>query len=200
VAAGPSAPATAPAAPAAGPAEPVWRTRLTRLAGWGIIAFLIGSVIVLHDDVKAWAQVKAQDMGLLGLFIAVFLTDSVIQPIPPDIFAFGAGFGDLPVWEVGMVAGVASTTGGMAGYFIGRVVGPWRFRRWFGRTLFKMARAAYRNYGALTIFIGAVTPVPYSAICWVGGIYRVSPWVVLITSFLSRTGRFLLMGWFGAAV
>lgn len=171
-----------------------------RLAGWTVVAFLIGSVIVFHDDVKAWAQLKAHEMGLLGLFIAVFLTDSIIQPIPPDLFAFGAGFGDLPVWEVGLVAGVASTTGGMAGFFIGRAVGPWRFRRWFGRTLFKMARAAYRHYGALTIFIGAITPVPYSAICWVGGIYSVSPWVVLITSFLSRTGRFLLMGWFGAAV
>ncbi len=182
------------------PAAPAPRARLGRSLGWAVLIALAAAILLYHDEMKAWAHEEAQSMGFLGLFIAVFLADGVIQPIPPDIFAFGAGFGDLPVWQTGLVAGAASTAGGMAGYLAGRLIGAWRFRRLFGRAIFKMARAAYRHYGALTIFIGAVTPVPYSGICWVGGIYRVSPWVVLITSFLSRTIRFLVMGWLGAAV
>ncbi len=163
-----------------------------------LLAFVVlESIRDLHDELQAWATSGVARFGLPLLFVLVWAADFVVQPIPPDLFVFAAGFGGADVWATALVGGVASSIGGMTGYTAGRLLGPRRFCRLFGRALLRAGRKIFRTYGGWAIFVAAVSPVPFSGACWVAGIYGTNPAVVFVTSLLSRTGRYLLMAWFG---
>jgi membrane protein YqaA with SNARE-associated domain len=160
--------------------------------------FLAVFFISFHDELKEGTQSLVDRFGYPALFLLTLLADTVIQPVPPDVFVFGSGFGGANPVSAGAIAGIASSLGGLCGYFLGRWLGPWRFSRLFGRRLLRLAGNIYRKYGWLAIVVGAITPVPFSAVCWVGGIFRISPMIVLITGLLSRVPRFIFVGWIGA--
>lgn len=163
-----------------------------------LLAFVaLESIRNLHDELQVWATAGVARFGLSLLFVLVWAADFVVQPVPPDLFVFAAGFGGADVWSTALVGGIASTVGGMTGYSAGRLLGPRRFCRLFGRALLRAGRSIFRRYGGWTIFVAAVSPVPYSGACWVAGIYGTNPVIVFITSLLSRTGRYLVMAWFG---
>lgn len=178
-------------------------TRLLTKRTLAIGALLIGAFIALesirdlHDELQAWAALGVARFGLPLLFGLVWAADFVVQPIPPDLFVFAAAFGGADIWTTALVGGVASAVGGMTGYGAGRLLGPRRFCRLFGRALLRAGRTIFRTYGGWAIFVASVSPLPYSAACWVAGIYGTSPAVVFITSLLSRTGRYLVMAWLG---
>ena len=119
----------------------------------------------------------------------------IIQPIPADFLVFGSNFGGNPLWETAIVAGSSSAFGGSTGYFLGKWFGPWRFRRIFGSKIMRSGRDLFRKHGFLAIFVAGVTPIPYSAVCWIGGIYSSPLWEVIVASVISRTLRYLVVGW-----
>ncbi len=163
-----------------------------------LLAFVaFESIRSFHDELQAWATAGVARFGLPLLFVLVWAADFVVQPIPPDLFVFATGFGGADVWATALVGGVASTVGGMTGYIAGRLLGPRRFCRLFGRALLRSGRTVFRRYGGWAIFVAAVSPVPYSGACWIAGISGTNPAVVFITSLLSRTGRYLVMAWWG---
>ncbi|HNS10626.1 MAG TPA: VTT domain-containing protein, partial [Candidatus Ozemobacteraceae bacterium] len=84
---------------------------------------------------------------------------------------------------------------GTTGYFIGKYFGPWRFRRFFGSKLLRAGRDLFRDHGSLAIFVAGVSPIPYSAVCWIGGIYNMPLGKVIIASLISRLPRFIAVAW-----
>jgi len=162
----------------------------------GLIA-LYFFFVEYKEGIKAAAQHAVGTYGLPALFLLTWLSDVIIQPIPADILVFGATFGGAPVFGVALTAGLASALGGLTGFYVGRWFGPWRFRRVFGRKLLRMGRDLFRKHGAMAIFVSGVSPIPYSAVCWVGGIYRMSVLEVAIASIFSRTLRYTFFGLVG---
>lgn len=168
-----------------------WLLAVALVAGlWGFSHF--------HDDLKEFATYLVNTWGDPALFTLTLLADGIIQPIPPDVFVFGSAFGGERPLQAALVAGVASACGGLLGWAIGLRVGPWRFRRWFGNELLRTGCRIFRRYGCMVIVVGAVTPVPFSATCWIAGIHRLSPVIVFVTSLVCRVPRFLLAGWLGS--
>lgn len=168
---------------------------------WLLAAGLIAGFWVFghfHDDLKAFATYLVNVWGDPALFLLTVLADGIIQPVPPDVFVFGSAFGGERPLQVALVAGVASACGGLLGWAFGRRVGPWRFRRWFGNDLLRAGCRIFRRYGCMIVVVGAVTPVPYSATCWIAGILRLSPVIIFLTSLVCRIPRFLLVGWIGS--
>jgi membrane protein YqaA with SNARE-associated domain len=90
--------------------------------------------------------------------------------------------------------------GGMTGYYLGRWYGPWRFRKIFGSKMLRKGRNLFRDHGALAIFVAGVSPIPYSAVCWIGGIYNMSLLKVVLASWVSRTLRYLVVAYLGYIV
>ncbi len=165
-----------------------------------VLGVMIGIFIgfgTYHDEIKSWAGIFVEDYGMPALFLLTWIADTTFQPIPPDIFVFGSTFGGADIWRASVVAGVASACGGTSGYFIGRCIGPLRFRRLFGNKLLITGRKIFHKYGIYAITVAALTPLPYSGTCWIAGIYKMSPIAVFLTSMIGRILRYIVVGWLG---
>lgn len=168
---------------------------------YSAVAFLLGLValffVFLHyrGPIKLMAKDAVENFGYPALFLLCWAADVIIQPIPADVIVFGTAFGGANIWKTSLIAGFSSGFGGATGYFIGRFFGPWRFRRLFGPKMLRKGRDLFRDHGALAIFVAGVTPVPYSAVCWIGGIYRMSLTKVILASWVSRTLRYFAVAW-----
>jgi len=175
-------------------------------AHYSAAAFLLGIVslflILLHyrTPIKLMATHAVENFGYPALFLLCWAADVIIQPIPADVIVFGTAFGGADIWKTAIIAGFSSGFGGMTGYFIGKFFGPWRFRRIFGSKLLRKGRDLFRDHGALAIFVAGITPVPYSAVCWIGGIYKMSLTKVILASWISRTLRYLGIAWLAYAL
>ncbi len=178
-------------------------------AGWAKIsalAMVIGAVVVFllfyfyRAQIKFHAKMAVETFGYPALFFLCWAADVIIQPIPADVVVFGTAFGGANIWETAFIAGFSSAFGGATGYYVGKVFGPWRFRRLFGPKLLRAGRDLFRDHGSLAIFIAGVSPIPYSAVCWIGGIYSMSLTKVILASWISRTIRYLAVAWFANLV
>ncbi len=181
--------------------------QVVQVAGMGKAArWMAGPALVLalgalwywHDPIKVAAQQAVERYGLPALFVLTWLSDAIIQPIPADVYVFGTGFGGGHIYWTALVAGVASSLGGVSGFYIGKLIGPWRFKRIFGGKLLRGGRILFKEYGWWAIFVSGITPIPYSAVCYVGGIYQMPVLDVLVPSLIGRTGRYLLFAWLGS--
>lgn len=172
-------------------------------ARYSAAAFVTGLVAIFlafyyyRTPIKLMATNAVESFGYPALFFLCWAADVIIQPIPADVIVFGTTFGGAHIWITALVAGLSSGFGGATGYFIGRYFGPWRFRRIFGPKLLRHGRDLFRDHGSLAIFVAGVTPVPYSAVCWIGGIYRMSLTKVIFASWISRTLRYIVVAWLG---
>lgn len=170
----------------------------TRLSAVLFTLLIIGIFFIFYfyrAPVKAFAKESVELYGYPALFAFCWFADAVIQPIPPDVVVFGTAFGGASVWKTSVAAGIASAMGGTTGYFIGKYFGPWRFRRFFGSKLLRAGRDLFRDHGSLAIFVAGVSPIPYSAVCWIGGIYNMPLGKVVIASLISRLPRFIAVAW-----
>ncbi len=160
-----------------------------------LIAILFFLLFKYRSDLKDWTIAFVNHFGYPALFVLTWACDVLIQPIPADFLVFGSNFGGNPLWETAIVAGSSSAFGGTTGYFLGKWFGPWRFRRIFGSKVLRSGRNLFKKHGFFAIFVAGVTPIPYSAVCWIGGIYSSPLHEVIIASVISRTLRYLLVGW-----
>lgn len=177
--------------------------------GWAKLsafALIIGTIAIFllffyfRAPIKDFAKSTVETFGYPALLTFCWIADAIIQPIPGDVVVFGTAFGGANIWTTALIAGVASACGGTTGYFVGKLFGPWRFRRIFGSRLLRAGRDLFRDHGSLAIFVAGVSPIPYSATCWIGGIYNMSLTKVIIASLISRTLRFLAVAWFGSVI
>jgi len=179
---------------------PVSSSKYSALLLFAAIGGLFMLFLHYKWQIKASAKEAVEAFGYPALFFLCWAADVIIQPIPADVIVFGTAFGGADIWKTAFIAGLSSGMGGMTGYFIGKFFGPWRFRRIFGSKLLRKGRDLFRDHGALAIFVAGVTPVPYSAVCWIGGIYRMSLTKVILASWISRTIRYLVVAWFANMV
>jgi membrane protein YqaA with SNARE-associated domain len=172
-------------------------TGMAMLAG-GITLFLL--FFKYRDPIKAAATQAVNTFGYPALFLLCWAADVIIQPIPSDVIVFGTAFGGADLLKTAFIAGLSSGMGGMTGYYLGRLFGPWRFRKIFGSKMLRKGRDLFRDHGALAIFVAGVSPVPYSAVCWIAGIYNMSLVKVVLASWISRTLRYLVVAYLGYMV
>ncbi|MFZ5949474.1 MAG: YqaA family protein [Candidatus Rifleibacteriota bacterium] len=171
-----------------------------KYSAYALIVFLAGLFFLFYryrEIIKHSAENAVNTFGYPALFLICWAADVIIQPIPADVIVFGSAFGGADLFKTAIVAGMSSGMGGMTGYYIGRWFGPWRFRRIFGSAMLRKGRDLFRDHGALAIFVAGVSPIPYSAVCWIGGIYSMSLFKVVIASLVSRTLRYLLVAYLG---
>lgn len=151
------------------------------------------------ESLESVAREVVLSYGYAGIFFISF-TESIIQPVPPDPFiAGGSAFGLDPV-TAALVATVASVLGGFTAHTLGSVLGERVVKRIIGESYFLKGEALFARYGVWAVVIGAVTPVPFKAVCWLAGIFEMPRVPFLIASFLGRFPRFLMVAFAGDLV
>lgn len=141
-----------------------------------IILIFIGFYVFLsHFGTETYDEIISfvdDRFGLLGIFLYVFIVDTLILPLSPDfIFPIVAG---MPWYEVIPVIGLASALGGWASYLIGRVlIKVPLIDRWVEKAKNKWGRYI-EKYGIVFVILSTLTPIPFSTVCMSAGAVRLS--------------------------
>ena len=162
-----------------------------------LIAVVFFLFIIFYSELKGISSIFISRYGFIGLFVFAVVLDTIIQPVSPDILVFGSTFGGANLFLAALIGGLGSCTAGTIGYFIGRTIGKHGFKKWFGEKHLKRGKELLNKYGVWAVIVGALSPIPYSSVCWTAGIYNMRFSVFLLTSLLTRIPRFLLIGLIG---
>jgi len=161
------------------------RVRIRAIAGVVAVFALSALLVTLPIDYRSMGE-----YGYVGVFVVTLIsTGALILPVPYLATIYVAG-SFLDPWTVALVAGVAAALGELTGYFLGysgRQLIP--RGRWYA-----MVQESMSRYGGPVIFLAAVVPNPFfDAVGAMAGATRMKVWVFLVSAFLGKTLRFLLI-------
>jgi membrane protein YqaA with SNARE-associated domain len=138
--------------------------------------------------------IRANPGVLYGIYT---LSEIVFGILPPEIFMMIWILDDINV--SGFVTNLAILTiisygAGVLGYYIGKVFSKTKFYRERIREKYlKQYEGKLKTYGGYLVFVGAVTPVPFSATCMLAGSVNLSMKHFLLIC-ITRVLRFAAYG------
>lgn len=128
-----------------------------------------------YNDAVAFID---EHFGLLGIFLYVYVVDTLILPLSPD-FVFPVVAGMNPFAIIPLI-GTASALGGLTSYGAGRLIFHIPLVR-------KLTGAAYskwgkyiRRYGFPFVLAAGILPLPFSTICVAAGALKMDIRRILI--------------------
>jgi membrane protein YqaA with SNARE-associated domain len=137
-------------------------------------------------------------IALSGLFLAAFLAATPV-PFQSEVIFLGM---QATGWETGLlilVASIGNTLGSCVTYVLGRWLSDQRDHRWFPLTPDQMIRAEgwFRRWG---LWLLLLSWAPFGdMIVAVSGVLRVPFPLFIALVALAKTGRYIALGWLGAA-
>lgn len=140
-------------------------------------AFYIAVQMIGTENYDKIVSYVDENFGLAGIFLYVFIVDTLILPLSPDfVFPVVAG---MPWYEVVPVIGLASALGGWASYFIGRLlIRVPVIDKWVEKAKDKWGKYINR-YGIVFVILSTLTPIPFSTVCMAAGAVKLSSKKVL---------------------
>ncbi|MFH2008645.1 MAG: VTT domain-containing protein [bacterium] len=149
----------------------------------------------LGQHLATSSRFLTETVGYPGVFVSIWLIDTFTLPISPDVvLAFVAHHGSsLHAPTALAVICVASIAAGNTGYYLARKIGRTQFIQKRLARSFSKGHALFERYGVWSVVIAGLTPVPFSIVCWLAGLYRMAP-LPLALATLSRIPRFI--GWY----
>jgi membrane protein YqaA with SNARE-associated domain len=129
--------------------------------------------------------------GYPGIFLSVLFMDTFIVIISPDVILFIAVAGDVNVYGALITVICASLIGGNFGYLIGRFLSH---RKWVQKKIKPFEKKGHYlmgKYGILAMIAGAMTPVPFSAVCWTAGMLEMK-YTHFLAGLIWRVPHYLL--------
>lgn len=141
-----------------------------------ITAVLVGIVAVLAhfwlEPFKAFAQATIAALGMPGVLVGLWLTDTFTFPVPTDMYLAVAVGAQSPVVPTIAAICAVSMFAGNCGYFVGPKITKIGFVRRRVEAFRPRGEKLFARWGVGAVAIGALTPLPYSIICWIAGIYK----------------------------
>lgn len=155
------------------------RGEFKRMALRGVIGVVVLVAIVvlleryLHDEVVSLGRQFVDRFGLWGMALGTFLADGFHFPVPPQFYLLTAiTTGGNQVAPVAVIC-AASLAAGTLDYKLARYLARLKFfRKWLERTRGRVD-GLFKRHGYLAIAIGSASPVPFSTLCYLAGLYRI---------------------------
>ncbi|TVR32403.1 MAG: hypothetical protein EA404_07685 [Spirochaetaceae bacterium] len=154
-----------------------------------LLVLLLGVALVLillDIPLERFARQAADRGGLLGVFIFVWLVDTLIVPASLDLL-FPVTLHWIPV-PLLLTMSAASIFGGLCGYGIGRNLYRLRFVQRTVAGYRRRGEHIIERYGVWGVVLAGVTPIPFSTVAWIAGMVRMPPGIFLLGA-LSRAPR-----------
>ena len=145
------------------------------------------------DNYRCIVDYVDEHFGLLGIFLYVYIVDLFIMPLSPDfVFPIVAG---MPWYKIVPIIGIASSLGGVTGYFVGRLLDKIPI---IARTSAKAEAkwgAYIKKYGVVFVILAALLPIPFSTVCIASGVMQLDMRKVLPACFcrVIRMGIFFFL-------
>ena len=136
-----------------------------------IILIFIGFFLVVKyiggENYTAAVDWFDENFGLTGIFLYVYVVDTLILPLSPDL-VYPIAVSKNPLVMIPLI-GTASALGGITSYAIGLLLHKIPFIRKFTDKA-KVKWGAYiRKYGVFFVIIAGILPLPFSTICVLAG-------------------------------
>lgn len=143
-----------------------------------------------HIDV-----IKASPFITFSIF---FLSEVIFGIIPPVLF--------MTTWKMLLnvslaeyiadlaIMAVISTISGIIGYYIGKLFSKSTLYKRIEERYLKQYNVQLKRYGVFLVFVGAVTPIPFSGTCMLAGSVHV-PFKAFIIACSTRVFYFVIYGW-----
>jgi membrane protein YqaA with SNARE-associated domain len=160
----------------------------------GFFLFMTALAWLLGPQINSLSSGFIERFGLPGLALGTFMADAFSLPPPPLFYVIVVGTGSGS-HLVGMtVVSLASVVAGNVGYRLSALVSarPF-FKRRIDATRARMD-VLFERYGVWAFAIASLTPLPFSLMCYVAGVYRIRPWLFALVC-LFRIPRLLVMYW-----
>ena len=131
---------------------------------------------------------------------AVSFLESIIFPIPPDIFLIPMVLAKKYKWfYLGLVCTFFSILGGAVGYLIGYfswdTIGNQISNFYNASEEIEKLRIQFSKYGWLIIFVAGFTPIPYKVFTLGSGLLSFNFFIFFLCSLISRGLRFITLAY-----
>lgn len=146
-------------------------------------------------EMEAWSHSFISNTGIWGVGLGFFIPDAFTLPIPPDTFLVAGHLGGLDFWLILIWASVGSILGGCWGFLMIRHFTTYpKIKTWLAPKI-KRGEAFMQAYGLWALAVAALTPLPYSMICWACGAMgvRFIPFVTVSLLRIPRVAIYLLL-------
>lgn len=192
-------PTSAAAAPTEAPRWDARRAVIRIVVSLGLFfVFMAGLAKLFGPQIEGAGQAFVDRFGLVGLAAGMIFADAFSMP-PPPLFYIVIVATNPESHVVGMaVISVASMIAGVIGYKLSALLsGRPFFQRRIDATRARMDKL-FDRYGFWAFAIASATPMPFSIMCYVAGVYRVKPKLFALV-LLFRIPRLLVMYWLARA-
>lgn len=157
-----------------------------------LLGFVAALAHLLKPELQALGRGFLERFGAFGLSIGTFLADGLHFPIPPQFYMLAAITAGWSIATTLAAITAGSLVGGVVSHLIGRHV-LWRVR--FLRRIVDRSRQRFdwlfARYGYWAVAVGSISPIPFSLLCNLSGLYRV-PFRLFLVLSLFRVPRILL--------
>lgn len=160
-----------------------------------ITAFILLEEYIQDNFRSHIDDIRANPAILYGIYT---LSEIIFGIIPPELFMMIWILDDIDV--TGFVINLSILTiisygAGILGYYIGKNFSKTHFYQTRIREKYlKQYDKSLKKFGGFLVFVGAVTPVPFSATCMLAGSVNMNFRIFLLIC-ISRVFRFALYGW-----
>lgn len=159
-----------------------------------LTVIFLGIAIFFAPQFELFGAWVIERFGLKGLLVTTFLFDYLLQPFPPDIPLYSYLLGGDGFWSVILFTGLMSVLGGTAGYWTGRLLEYEGAMRFIGKSRYKQAYDLFHQHGVLAIVVAGMTPVPFNAVCWSAGVFKMPFHQFILSAAAARLPRFCIVG------
>jgi len=163
-------------------------------------AVIITAFILMEDYIQDNFRSHIDDIRANpGILYGVYtLSEIIFGLLPPEFFMMIWVLDNIDV--TGFIINLSILTvisygAGVLGYYIGKNFSKTSFYQTRIREKYlKQYESKLKKFGGYLVFVGAVTPVPFSAMCMLAGSVNMNLKHFLIIC-ISRVFRFVLYGW-----
>ncbi|SNV79794.1 LppB [Pasteurella multocida] len=147
----------------------------------------------MYDKTMEWSKHR---------YAAFFLSftsfiEAIFFPIPPDVMLIPMSMSKpQSAVRFALYTTIASVLGGIIGYGLGYFAVDWvqHYVQQFGyQHHWDTAISWFEKWGVLVVFVAGFSPIPYKVFTICAGVMQMAFFPFVITAFISRAARFLLV-------
>jgi len=161
----------------------------------GLVAGLAAVSHFFRPEMEALSRRFIDWAGVWGVGLGFMIPDALTLPIPPDTFLVAGHLGGLEFWPMTLWGGVGSVLGGTSGFLMIRALSERPTIRGWLEGKIQRGASFMERYGLLALALAALTPLPYSLVCWACGATKVRtlPFILVSLLRIPRVAVYLLI-------